>query len=195
MTRNTYTVTIVLLGLLLGSMLTINTSVVPTRVNVNSNNTQVVVKQGTQKLSEISFVGKSILPVHFDGYNHYYSPTLDKNGTDYETGANASSNVINQSYDVGISKTVENAYLQVDLELTEDVMNNSLRVMITFRNETHILKAEEPSALFNKKLDTNCLNFNIKIWYELEDSNTTIDNINASNGTEITLKAYANIKE
>lgn len=192
MNRGTYTVVLLITGLLLGSLATISTSVVPTRIEVVSNeDTRVVVSNSsTQATSSVTVPGKSMLPLHQENGRFYFSENLSMDSlvqTDDET------NRIKGAYNVTLSKDTNNAKLKTVLEISgEDEVNNAIRVKVDVGQETAILSLANSEHTFNAVLSkTQAKQLFYNIYYELEDESCTIENLNNAEGSDITLKLYA----
>lgn len=194
--RKTFTITTTILGLILASMITFTGSVVPTRIVIQDNSTTLQIVKSAQKYSTISIGSKSMLPLHYDGNKFYYSPTISMDNLEYDSTIINENRILFNDYNIGLSKYIDNAHLQATLELSgEDEMNKALRCMIVYDNEKKIVSLENNDIIFDGTLDSTDKTIQIYVWYELEDESVTIENINNAEGTDITLKLYAYVKE
>lgn len=196
MTRKTFEIVLVILGIILGSLATINTSIVPTRVTVTTNqDAKVRIKNGGSYVDTINFTGKSTLPIHQENGVFYYSSTLSMD--DLVSGTSDSSeNYIYYSSEISVDKAIDNAYLQIDMEVTgDDAMNGALRIMAECGKLRYTLSVDEPSVVTDIALATTGKVVTFYIYYELDDADCTIDNINAAEGADVSIKLYANVIE
>ena len=188
MNRGTYTITLILTGLLLGSLATIRTSIVPTRIQVVSNETEVrLSNSSTQATSSVEIEGKSLLPLHYDNGRFYFSETLSMDNlvqTDDET------NRLKGGFNVSLTEQISNAKIKAELVLDgEDEVNSAIRVKLDYGQETVVLSQENSEHIFSA-YHTQTKQMFYNIWYELEDENCTIENLNDAEGTDITIKLY-----
>lgn len=191
MTRKLFEIVVILVGCILGSLATLTVHVVPTQVSYVTNQNAHVYFSG--QISELNIEGKSMLPVHEENGYFKFSPTLT---LDDLTTENAEDNYILVSKDITIDDTVDNCYLQADLELTgDDEMNKCLRVLVQQGKNRYYLSQANPSVVTDIKLSKNAVGVKFCVWYELNDPNCTIDNINSAVGTDVKIKLYANVKE
>ena len=195
-TRKTITITLTVLGLILGSMATIKTSAIPTRINVQSNeDVKILINNGGSQVSSVNFKSASMLPLHENNGILYFSPSLSLD--DLVNDNRVSENYIYGSYEFVLNKATDNCYLQVEMVLDgEDEVNSALRCMVEFKNQHYILSPESPTALITTaKLSKTPIAPIFYIWYELADESCTIENLNAAEGVNITLNLYAYITE
>ena len=92
-----------------------------------------------------------------------------------------------------LDKDIANAHLQVDIEVGEDSLQNAARVLVNYAGEKKVLSASENSVVFDSLLTTATKTLGVTFYYEMEAC--TIDEINASTNTDVTVKLYANVVE
>lgn len=194
MTRKLFEIVIVLTGLILGSLATLHTSVVPTQVSYTTNqNVKVLFENSPAPLSELTKAGKSMLPLHEENGQFKFSPTLTVG--DYNDDI-PDENLFFNTQKVKISDNIDNCYLQAELELTgEDEMNKALRAMLMIGNDRYYLSLDNPSVLTNLLLSKTAQTIKFYIWYELDDPNCTIENINAAQGSDVDINLYGYVTE
>lgn len=195
MNRGTYTIILLITGLLLGSLATITTSVVPTRIQVVSNeDAQVKVNNSaTPTTSNAVIPGKSMLPIHQENGRFYFSDTLSM---DNLVETSDETNRIKGGFNITLTKDVENAKLKVVMEASgDDEVNNALRAKLDIGQETTVLSLDHNEYVFNVRLSTTQVQqMFYNIFYELEDESCTIENLNNAEGSDITLKLYAYVE-
>lgn len=197
MTRKLFEIVIVLVGCILGSLATLNTSVIPTQVSlINNQDVQVRFWNSGNPLTTVNMNGKSMLPVHEENGTFYFSPTLSMDNLNTDK-TSIDENTIYTTREVNLDKNVSGMCLQVDLELSgDDEMNKCLRAYVKNGSNIYYLSADEPSVVcYNIGLTKSARDITFAIWYELDDENCTIENINNASGTDISLKLYAYAKE
>lgn len=189
--KKAFEIILVIVGIILGSMARIDTHMSATQISVITNqDTKVLIKSDGKLVSNVTIEGKEMLPIHNKDGALLYSPTLSlDNLTSYDNG----DNYIFKQYDISIDKDIENAYLEIELEVSEDSLTPSVRALVRYDNETHELSAESPSYTFNKILSTKAKPLGVSLFYELADC--TIEQINESKGVDVSIKLYANVKE
>ena len=197
LTRKLFQIVIVLVGCILGSLATLHTSIIPTQVDVvNNNDVQVRFWNSGSPLTSINVAGKSMLPLHEESGTFYYSPTLsmDDLNTDSEQ---MSENLFTTTREVNLDKNISNICLQVDLELSgDDEMNKAVRAYVKCGNNRYYLSYDEPSVVcYNIGLSKSAKEIEFTLWYELDNENCTIENINAAGGSNVQFKLYGFAKE
>ena len=197
MTRRTFEIVLIILGIILGSIASFTGTIIPTRVSVVTNqDTKVRIKQGGSYVSEIELGDLQYVPIHYNANNgvYYFSDTLSMDNLSENGALNEKFHNI---YDISLTKYIDNAHLQVELVIEgSDEINGSLRALVKYKTETVILSQENPCAVFDTMVLSNeDQTIVIDIWYELEDPSCTIDNMNAAVGSNISLNLYANVVE
>lgn len=191
--KKTFEIILIIAGLILGSLASITTTMTATQVIVTTNqDTKVKIKEDGNLVSKVTVPGKSMLPVHNKNNNMMYSPTLS---VDNLTGYDNGDNYIAKSYDVSIDKDIENAHLQVELILSEDTMTGTVRALVNYGGEIHILSAQDNIVTFENTITTKSKAFGFTLYYEMEDESCTIENINASTGVDVEVNLYAYVTE
>lgn len=195
MTRRTFEIVLIILGIILGSIASFTGTIIPARVSVVTNqDTKVRIKQGGSYVSEIELGDLQYVPIHYENGVYYFSDTLSMDNLS-ESGA--LNEKFHNTYDISLTKYIDNAHLQVELVIEgNDDINGSIRALVKYKTETVILSQENPSAVFDTMVLSNeDQTIVIDIWYELEDPSCTIDNMNAAVGSNISLNLYANVVE
>ena len=192
MKRKIFEIVLVIVGLILGSMANISSHFTAMQISVVTNqDAKVVIKENGEFVNDVTIEGKEMLPVHLNDDNMLcYSPTLS---TDNITSLDNGDNYIFKQYDIKLDKDIEKAHLQVDIELNEDSLKGAVKVMVRFDKEVHILDANNSSVLFDTLLTTSTKQLGVTFYYEMTEC--TIDEINASTGTDVNVKLYANVVE
>lgn len=197
LTRKLFEIVIVLVGCILGSLATLSTSIVPTQVSVK-NNTEAQVRfwNDGSPLTSLNVTGKSILPIHESNGTFQFSPTLSMDDLNTDSDS-ISENILVVTKEVNLDKNIDNVCLQVDLSLSgDDEMNKCIRVYVKNGNNRYYLSYDQPSVVcYNINLSKSAREIEFGVWYELDNENCTIDNINAATGTDIDFKLYAYVKE
>lgn len=194
MTRNLFEIVLILVGLIAGSLASIDIGVIPTEIAyITNQDAHVLVKNGGAYISTAYKNAQSMLPVHEENRKFYFSPTLELDNleeiTDY-------SNYQMYGSELKLDKETENAYLQVDIEYeTEDEANKALKVLFRCDGKDYYLDDETMSVLTDVPLTTKAKVFNVYVWYELTDPDCSVDVLNASQGTNVKVKLYAYVKE
>lgn len=194
MTRTLFQIVIVLVGLILGSLASISTNMIPTQVEVVSNqDVHVRFYNMTSYISTVTMNSSSILPVHYTGTAFYFSPTLSM---DDLTKDNATDNTITTVRQISIDKATENAYLQCELVINgDDAINDAIRAAVIIGSHRYLLTPDDPVVLTDVKLTTANTSVQFVFFYELEDESVTIDNINNATGSNVKVNLYVNITE
>lgn len=194
MTRTLFQIVLVLVGLIIGSLASISTNMIPSRVEVISNqDVHVKFYNMGSFLSSVTMNSGSILPVHYTGTAFYFSPTLSM---DDLTKDGATDNTITSVRQVMIDKATENAYLQCQLEITgDDAVNDAIRVAVISGTHRYLLSPDEPTVLTDVKLGTSAISVQFVFFYELDDESITIDNINNAEGSNVKVNLYVNVQE
>lgn len=192
MKRKIFEIVLVIVGLILGSMANISSHFTAMQISVVTNqDAKVVIKENGQFVNDVTIEGKEMLPVHLNNDNMLcYSPTLS---TDNITSLDNGDNYIFKQYDIKLDKDIEKAHLQVDIELNEDSLKGAVKVMVRYKDEIHLLDAENNSVVFDGLLTTQTGQLGVTFYYEMTEC--TIDEINASTGTDVNVKLYANVVE
>lgn len=190
--KKTFEIILIIAGLILGSMATISTTMVATQVIVKTNqDAKIEILENGNKVNKVTIEGKSMLPLHLNSSQMLcYSPTLDVNNI---TTLDNGDNYIFKQYDINLDKDIANAHLQVDIEVGEDSLQNAARVLVNYAGEKKVLSASENSVVFDSLLTTATKTLGVTFYYEMEAC--TIDEINASTNTDVTVKLYANVVE
>ena len=175
--------TIIIAGMLLGTQAIMSTSVKPVQVVSGGGTADIKVSKtgNSTEYSTMELSGKCLTPVHHDISTNkwYYSSQLD-GGYDFTT------------------ESKQDVYIRLELELDgNDELNKALRVKVSGPYlGTYVLSADnnviDTDSYINSNMVQSC---NVYIWYELEDENCTIDNINNANGTNIQIKVGAYQKD
>lgn len=191
--RKVFEIVLIIVGLILGSLANIHGNVIPTRVNVVTNqDVQIKIKQGGSKVSDIELGDLDILPIHYEDGKFYHSDTLSMN--DLIQGDNG--NFFQNTYDVSLTKQIDNAYLQVDFNVDgEDAINDALRLRVKYLTDEWVLRNGESIVVDKNALTTGDMSVVLTMWYELSDPSCTIENINAASGSEYRIELYANVSE
>lgn len=195
MTRRTFEIVLIILGIILGSIASFTGTIIPTRVSVVTNqDTKVRIKQGGSYVSEIELGDLQYVPIHYENGVYYFSDTLSMDNLSENGALNEK---FHNTYDISLTKYIDNAHLQVELVIEgNDDINGSIRALVKYKTETVILSQENPCAVFDTMVLSNeDQTIVIDIWYELEDPSCTIDNMNAAVGSNISLNLYANVTE
>lgn len=195
-TRTLFTIIVILTGLILGSIATINTSIVPTRVQVSTNaEVKVLIKEGTKKVSSINLTGASLLPIHVEDGKFYYSATLNMN--DLIIDNKAIENTVQTGYDLYIDTDIENVKLQAELVVEgNDAINHAVRVLLKQNGTYYTLSPENPTVLVDCYLKkSQATSVQLFLYYELADESVNIDNINNAEGCNIKINFYGYIEE
>lgn len=189
-------IVIIIVGIVLTSVMTINTRISPVKVNVISNeDVKIVLKENGEEVSNIEIPNKEMLPVHNQGGYLWYSPTLSMDDL-VTTGSLVSANSITQTYDILLNKETENVVLEAHLIITgDDALNKAVRVQVQQGTKRYVLSQDNPEVITDVALTTTGKALQIKIYYEMEDESCTFENINAAEGCDIQLELYAHITE
>ena len=193
--RRTFEIILIILGLILGSMASISGTIIPTRVSVITNQeTQVRIKKGGSYETNIEVGAMEYIPIHYENGVFYFSDTLSMGNLKEEGALNEK---FHNTYDISLTKYIDNAHLEVELAIEgEDAINDSIRAMVKYKTETVMLSKNSPSATFETMILSNeDQTIVIDIWYELEDPSCTIENMNAAEGSSISINLYANVIE
>lgn len=193
--RRTFEIILIILGLILGSMASISGTIIPSRVSVTTNqDTKVRIKKGGSYESNIEVGAMEYLPVHYENGVFYFSDTLSMDNLSEQGALNEK---FHNTYDISLTRGIDNAHLEVELVIEgEDAINDSIRAMVKYKTETVMLSKNSPSATFETMILSNeDQTISIDMWYELEDESCTIDNMNAAEGSSISLNLYANVVE
>ena len=193
--RRTFEIILIILGLILGSMASLSGTIIPTRVSVITNqDTKVRIKQGGSYVSEIEIGAMEYIPIHYENGVFYFSDTLSMDNLKEEGALNEK---FHNTYGISLTKYIDNAHLEVELAIEgEDAINDSIRAMVKYKTETVMLSKNSPSATFETMILSNeDQTISIDMWYELEDESCTIENMNAAEGSSISLNLYANVLE
>ena len=184
--KKAFEIILIIVGIILGSVARINTTLTPQRVIVSTN-------EDVNVVSSINWNGYEFLPVHQDNGVLYFSPTLSMD--DLVSDSRASENYWFNNFSYRINKKVDNCYLTVGLVAEgEDAIKDSIRLMVQYGKDIYVVKPGE-TVDTNIPLDTTKKAIQCSVYYELEDPSCTIDNINAAQGTSISLEFYANVTE
>lgn len=193
--RRTFEIILIILGLILGSMASISGTIIPTRVSVITNqDTQVRIKKGGSYETNIEVGAMEYVPIHYENGVFYFSDTLSMDNLKEEGALNEK---FHNTYDISLTRGIDNAHLEVELVIDgEDAINDSIRAMVKYKTETVMLSKNNPSATFETMiLSTESQTISIDMWFELEDESCTIENMNAAEGSSISLNLYANVLE
>ena len=193
--RRTFEIILIILGLILGSMASISGTIIPTRVSVITNQeTQVRIKKGGSYETNIEVGAMEYIPIHYENGVFYFSDTLSMDNLKEEGALNEK---FHNTYDISLTRATDNAHLEVELVIEgEDAINDSIRAMVKYKTETVMLSNNSPSATFETMiLSTESQTISIDMWYELEDESCTIENMNAAEGSSISINLYANVLE
>lgn len=192
--KKAFEIILIIVGLILGSVARINTTLTPQRVIVSTNeDVKVEIWDGAKFVSSIDLNGYEFLPVHQDNGVFYFSPTLSMD--DLVSDSRASENYWFNNFSYRINKSVDNCYLTVGLVTEgEDAIKDSIRLMVQYGKDIYVVKPGE-TVDTNIPLDTTKKAIQCSVYYELEDPSCTIENINAAQGTSISLEFYANVRE
>lgn len=193
--RRTFEIILIILGLILGSMASISGTIIPTRVSVITNQeTQVRIKKGGSYETNIEVGAMEYVPIHYENGVFYFSDTLSMDNLKEEGALNEK---FHNTYDISLTRGIDNAHLEVELVIEgEDAINDSLRAMVKYKTETVMLSKNSPSATFETMILSNeDQTISIDMWYELADESCTIDNMNAAEGSSISINLYANVIE
>lgn len=198
MLKRTITITIIVLGLILGSVARLDTTMVGTKVNYfSTEDVKVYINDGdNKKLGTLTLADGDLIPCHFDGNNFYKSATLTMDDLKSITDQYAYY-YITKTVEVYTSKTIDNTYLQAELVVEgEDELNGAIRAIVkTDNNKKYVMSQESPTALVTDiKLTSTPKSYIFYFYYELEDENVTIENLNASTGANVSLNLYAYIE-
>lgn len=196
MTKKTFEIVVVLVGLILGSLATINTSMTATQIVYTSNqDVKVEIVNGNSVITQANIQGKSLLPLHYENGVFYFSPTLSLD--DLVSDNRVSENYIFSNKTLKASKNVDNCYLQVELVIAgEDEINEAIRLLVKIGQDSYVLSKDNPTALTNLLLTTNnSISSQFTLWYELADESITVDNLNNSEGADIQINLYAYVEE
>jgi len=197
LTRKLFKIVITLTGLIIGSLASINTQMIPTRIQVVSNeNVHLVLKDNGNNVSSVNVSGMSLLPIHVDNTGYYFSPTLSMDDLS-KTDVRVSENYIFKSVDARLDTQTDNAYLQAELLINgEDKVNKAIRCQLRIGTNYYYLSQDEPICLTDVLLsDTKDTTIKASFYYELEDETCTIENLNNANGSDVELKLYVYVKE
>lgn len=191
--RKVFEIVLIIVGLILGSLANIHGNVIPTRVNVVTNqDVQIKIKQGGSKVSEIELGDLDILPIHYEDGKFYHSDTLSMD--DLTQGDNG--NFFQNTYDVSLTKQIDNAYLQVEFNVEgEDAINDALRLRVKYLTNEWVLSKGESIIVDSNKMTTSDMSIVLTLWYELSDPSCTIENINAATGSSYSIDLYAYVSE
>lgn len=195
MTRTLFEIVIILLGLIVGSLATIDIGVIPTQISyITNQDAHVVIKGAGGSYFSTSFKNTmSLLPVHEENGRFYFSSTLSTDDLEEITDF---SNYQYYSSELKLDKATDNAYLQVDVDFEgTDEANKALKVLFRCDNKDYYLDTETPSVITDVLLTTKPKAFNVYVWYELTDEDCTVDNLNAATGTNVKVEMYAYVKE
>lgn len=195
MLKKTFEIILIIVGLILGSVVTMKTHLTPAHIEVKTNqDVKVVIKDGDKVVNDIEFAGISMFPIHMKGGGFLFSPTLSME--DLIIDARVNENRITKYYNISTDKDVDNCYLYAELELSgEDELNNAVRVTIQQGKNIYTVKQGEPILMDAFQLTTKDRYLCFDFYYELEDPSCTIDNINNATGTDVTLKLYGYVTE
>ena len=197
LTRKLFKIVITLTGLIIGSLASINTQMIPTRIQVVSNEeVKLVLKDNGNNVSGVNVSGMSLLPIHVDNTGYYFSPTLTMDDLS-KTDVRVSENYIFKSVDARLDTQTDNAYLQAELLINgEDTVNKAIRCQLRIGNYYYYLSQDEPICLTDVLLsNTKDTTIKASFYYELEDETCTIENLNNANGSDVELKLYVYVKE
>lgn len=191
--RKVFEIVLIIVGLILGSLANIHGNVIPTRVNVVTNqDVQIKIKQGGSKVSDIELGDLDILPIHYEDGKFYHSDTLSMD--DLIQGDNG--NFFQNTYDVSLTKQIDNAYLQVEFNVEGgDAINDALRLRVKYLTDEWVLRNGESIVVDKNALTTGDMSIVLTMWYELSDSSCTIENINAATGSSYSIDLYAYVTE
>lgn len=193
--------TIIIAGMLLGAQAIMSTSVKPVQVVSGSGTADIKVSKSgnSTEYSTMELSGKCLTPVHHDVPTNkwYYSSQLDMSVLEEYTLSQMNDYIMYGGYDF-TTESKKDVYIRLELELDgNDELNKALRVKVSGPYlGTYVLSADnnviDTDSYINSNMVQSC---NVYIWYELEDENCTIDNINNANGTNIQIKVGAYQKD
>lgn len=163
--KKAFEIILIIVGIILGSVARINTTLTPQRVIVSTNeDVKVEIWDGAKFVSSIDLNGYEFLPVHQDNGVFYFSPTLSMD--DLVSDARASENYWFNNFSYRINKSVDNCYLTVGLVAEgEDAIKDSIRLMVQYGKDIYVVKPGE-TVDTNIPLDTTKKALN---WLTLED--------------------------
>lgn len=193
--RRTFEIILIVLGIILGSIAQLSGTIIPSRISVITNqDTKIQIKKGGSYVSNIELGAMEYLPVHFENGVFYFSNTMEMDNLSEDGALNER---FQTTYDISLTRATDNAHLEVELEIDgEDAVNDSIRARVKYKTEEIILSKLNPSGTFDTMLlTTEPQTIIVSIWYELEDESCTIENINAAEGSNISLNLYANVTE
>lgn len=193
--------TIIIAGMLLGAQAIMSTSVKPVQVVSGGGTADIKVSKSgnSTEYSTVELSGKCLTPVHHDVSTNkwYYSSQLDMSVLEEYTLSQMNDYIMYGGYDF-TTESKKDVYIRLELELDgNDELNKTLRVKVSGPYlGTYVLSADnnviDTDSYINSNMVQSC---NVYIWYELEDENCTIDNINNANGTNIQIKVGAYQKD
>ena len=189
--------TIIIAGMLLGTQAVMSTSVKPVQVVSGSGDADIKVsKSGSStEYAQMELSGKCLTPVHHEVSTNkwYYSSQLSMDHLEEYTVSQMNDYILWGAYDF-TTDSKKDVYIRLELELDgADELNKALRVKISGPYlGTYVLSADnsviDTDSYINESVVQSC---NIYIWYELEDENCTVENINSADGTNIQIKVGA----